>query len=86
MERGVAEELLGVDGNDVCADCPAQRPDWAVINLGIFVCLQCSAVHRALGTHISQVYVSLMCLDCCPHNFSIGLTHSFLHARSQAIT
>ena len=30
-------------------------PDWAVWNLGIFVCESCCNIHRSLGTHISRV-------------------------------
>jgi hypothetical protein len=28
---------------------------WASTNLGIFVCLRCSGIHRHMGTHISKV-------------------------------
>ena len=28
---------------------------WASINLGEFICFQCSGIHRNLGTHISKV-------------------------------
>jgi stromal membrane-associated protein len=49
------EALMKLDGNYVCADCPIQNPDWASINLGIFVCLRCSGIHRSLGVHISKV-------------------------------
>jgi hypothetical protein len=42
-------------GNRVCADCGAADPDWASINLGVLVCLQCSGVHRSLGVHVSKV-------------------------------
>lgn len=42
-------------GNMVCADCAAAEPDWASINLGVLVCLECSGVHRSLGTHITKV-------------------------------
>lgn len=47
--------LRNVRGNDVCADCGASDPDWASLNLGVLVCIECSGVHRNLGVHISKV-------------------------------
>ncbi|KAJ6847987.1 ADP-ribosylation factor GTPase-activating protein AGD3 [Iris pallida] len=47
--------LRKVCGNHVCADCGASEPDWASLNLGILVCIECSGVHRNLGVHISKV-------------------------------
>ncbi|OAQ33997.1 hypothetical protein K457DRAFT_68682, partial [Linnemannia elongata AG-77] len=41
--------------NTLCAECGAKNPDWCVINLGILVCIECSGIHRSLGTHISKV-------------------------------
>ncbi|PSS27009.1 ADP-ribosylation factor GTPase-activating protein [Actinidia chinensis var. chinensis] len=47
--------LRKVCGNDKCADCGAPEPDWASLNLGVLVCIECSGVHRNLGVHISKV-------------------------------
>ena len=47
--------LRRVSGNDKCADCGKPEPDWASLNLGILVCIECSGVHRNLGVHISKV-------------------------------
>lgn len=49
------ELLRKVLGNNKCADCDAPEPDWASLNLGILVCIECSGVHRNLGVHISKV-------------------------------
>jgi len=46
---------VGVAGNGQCADCGAASPDWASINLGILICIECSGIHRNLGSHISKV-------------------------------
>ncbi|XP_037296680.1 centaurin-gamma-1A [Manduca sexta] len=44
-----------VYGNDKCCDCGAADPDWASLNLGILICIECSGIHRNLGSHISRV-------------------------------
>jgi hypothetical protein len=41
--------------NSRCADCGKADDTWASVNLGIFLCVRCADVHRALGTHISKV-------------------------------
>lgn len=28
---------------------------WASINLGVYICIQCSGIHRSMGTHITKV-------------------------------
>uniref|UniRef100_A0A8D3CGJ1 ArfGAP with dual PH domains 2 n=1 Tax=Scophthalmus maximus TaxID=52904 RepID=A0A8D3CGJ1_SCOMX len=41
-------DLVRQPCNNTCADCGAPEPDWASYTLGIFVCLNCSGLHRNL--------------------------------------
>ncbi|TPX10267.1 uncharacterized protein E0L32_001464 [Thyridium curvatum] len=53
------KSLLKLEANKVCADCkrnkPTTDPRWASWNLGVFICIRCSGIHRGMGTHISRV-------------------------------
>ncbi|KAL2255714.1 hypothetical protein VTK26DRAFT_2828 [Humicola hyalothermophila] len=43
-------------GNSWCADCgSSNKVEWVSLNLGIIVCIECSGIHRSLGTHISKI-------------------------------
>ena len=48
-------QLLTLPGNSKCADCHAPNPTWASTTFGMFICLNCSGIHRALGTHVTLV-------------------------------
>ncbi|KAK8542712.1 hypothetical protein V6N13_136732 [Hibiscus sabdariffa] len=53
--RKILEGLLKNPENRECADCKSKGPRWASVNLGVFICMQCSGIHRSLGVHISKV-------------------------------
>ncbi|KAJ7356576.1 hypothetical protein DFH08DRAFT_849399 [Mycena albidolilacea] len=48
-------ELVKRPDNKLCADCKRNDPRWASWNLGVFLCIRCSGIHRGMGTHISKV-------------------------------
>ncbi|KAM3724553.1 Centaurin-gamma-1A [Dirofilaria immitis] len=53
--KAEVQALRQILGNDSCADCGAPKPDWASLNLGTLICIECSGIHRNLGSHISKV-------------------------------
>ncbi|CAN8077032.1 unnamed protein product [Agarophyton chilense] len=53
--QAILRKMMLRSENRTCADCRGHSPRWASTNLGIFICITCSGIHRKLGTHISQV-------------------------------
>jgi len=53
--RKILHQLQKLPSNRNCAECGSRQPTWASTNLGVFVCIRCSSVHRSMGTHISKV-------------------------------
>ena len=55
-QRLIAQLRENDPANAHCADCSTDsRVDWVSINLGIIICIECSGIHRSLGTHVSKV-------------------------------
>ncbi|KAK2851923.1 hypothetical protein Q5P01_008199 [Channa striata] len=54
-EAVALQAIRNTKGNSLCVDCDAPNPTWASLNLGALICIECSGIHRNLGTHLSRV-------------------------------
>ena len=48
-------ELMKIKENKRCFDCNVKSCQWASINNGIFLCTNCSGIHRGLGVDKSYI-------------------------------
>ncbi|XP_071990938.1 arf-GAP with GTPase, ANK repeat and PH domain-containing protein 2 isoform X2 [Engystomops pustulosus] len=71
-EAVAIQAIRNAKGNNLCVDCNAPSPTWASLNLGALICIECSGIHRNLGTHLSRV--RSLDLDDWPLELTLVLT------------
>lgn len=56
QNQATLKQLVKLESNKTCADCKRNKhPRWASWNIGVFICIRCSGIHRSMGVHISRV-------------------------------
>ena len=55
QQEALFKRLMTKNNNSVCADCKTKGAAWASLDFGVFVCINCSGIHRSFGMHITRI-------------------------------
>lgn len=69
---GCSSPRLSLCGEPTSHVLSPPDPTWASLNLGALICIECSGIHRNLGTHLSRV--RSLDLDDWPRELTLVLT------------
>ena len=55
QQEHLFKKLLSKPENSFCADCKAKGASWTSMTYGVFICINCSGIHRSFGLQVTRV-------------------------------
>lgn len=55
QQEQLFKKLLSKPENSFCADCKAKGASWCSMGYGVFICINCSGIHRSFGMQVTRV-------------------------------